>query len=84
MTCPTLNRPISPADKCKFVSQWADWFYNTTNSYTQGLARSLAYLWPAIVKDNQIEVAPQTAIVQHLRQHDIPEHNAIWTYLDVI
>jgi len=85
MTTPThRSRPKTCADKCRFIAEWSDWFYNTTNSFDGALGRSLAYLWPAIVKENQIEVAPQSAIVRHLREQDVPETNIIWRYIDVV
>lgn len=83
-TIPTNKRPITCAGMCRFIADWSDWFYENTNSFDGALGRQLAYLWPAVVKGNQIEVVPQSAIVKRLRQAGVPASNAIWNYIDVV
>ena len=78
------EKPNTEIEICKFIEVWSDWFYNTTDSFEGALGRSLAYLWPAIVKNNQIEVSSRSAIVQHLKRHSVSEENPIWTYIDIV
>jgi len=87
---PNLPKPENDRDTCAFIAEWSDWFYEHTNTFTGALGRQLAYLWPAVVKDHQVEVSSRSAIVKLLREHKVPgdlyceDYNAIWYYFDVV
>lgn len=67
-----------------FIALWSDWFYENTTTFNGAIGRSLAYLWPAIAKGNQIEVTRQHAIVRLLRSKNVHPDDPIWTYLDIV
>lgn len=64
------------------IREWSKWFYEKTNTFNGALGRQLAYLWPAIANDTQIEVSPSSAIVRLLIKEKFPDEN-IWNYIDV-
>ena len=74
---------MSNQQKIQLILKWSDWFVKHTNHYTESLARSLAYLWPAIASNQQIEVAPQSSIVQLLKLYKVPSEDEIWQYIDI-
>lgn len=78
-----LEKPEKPIEITSFIEWWSDWFYNHTETFNGSLGRQLAYLWPAIVKDNQIEVTSRSSIVRVLREDGVPEDDHIWRYIDV-
>lgn len=78
------GRPSTHEETCKFIHFWSLWFYNGTSTYSGAIGRQLAYLWPAIVDGNRIEVAKNSAIVQLLRNHGVSEKDAIWSYMDLV
>ena len=78
------REPKTPPKICLFIRKWSDWFYKHTESFDGALGRQLAYLWPAVVKGEQIEVTPQSAIVRLLRRHNIQDDDTIWCFIDII
>ena len=50
----------------------------------QPVGKQLAYLWPAVIGDMQVEVTTKSAIVKLLKVMSVPEDDEIWTYLDVV
>lgn len=78
-----LEKPQKPVEIISFIEWWSDWFYNHTESYNGALGRQLAYLWPAIVKGNKIEVTSRAAIVRVLNYMGVPKDNHIWRYIDI-
>jgi len=79
-----LEKPATPAEQIFFLTHWGEWFYNMTNSFNGALGTSLAYLYMSIVKGNQIELAPNAALVQLLKRNSIPDDNPIWNYIDIV
>ena len=86
---------ISPEETCvselassdeivDFIALWSDWFYENTDSFSGAIGRSLAYLWPAIIKGNQIEVTERHSIVKLLRKNHVDESDQIWMFIDVV
>jgi hypothetical protein len=71
-------------DKMELIQFWSNWFYNYTNSYKGSLALSLAYLWPAIVNGNQIEVSSRSTIVQVLKHNGVSANASIWRFIDIV
>ena len=74
---------MTDTDKVKTIQRWSKWFYDHTNTFNGAIGRELAYLWPAIINENVIEVAPNSAIVQLLKGENIDPHIEIWNYLDI-
>jgi hypothetical protein len=62
---------------------WYHWFFDHTESFEGELALELAYLWPAILADQQIDTIEQGPVVQLLRQHGIDRDQNIWRYLKI-
>jgi hypothetical protein len=76
---------LSSSDEIiNFIALWSDWFYENTPTFNGAIGRSLAYLWPAIAKNNQIEVTEQYAIVRLLRKHGVCDEDPIWKFIDVV
>lgn len=48
------------------------------------LGLELAYLWPAVISDHQIEVSKRDPIVRMLLENGIDESCKIWDYIDVV
>lgn len=71
-------------DAARFIRRWFNWFYEHTESLEGALGGQLAYLWPAILSESQIEVSSRSAIVQLLKREGIKPTDQIWTYLDVV
>lgn len=71
-------------EKLELVLKWSDWFYEHTETFRGSLGTQLAYLWPAILKDRQIEVSSRSTIVQILKQNEVPDTDNIWDYIDVV
>lgn len=69
--------------KIQLIQTWNEWFFTHTEYYTESLARSLAYLWPAIAKDELIEVSSQSTIVRLLQKYEVNPNEEIWNYLEV-
>lgn len=81
-----MEGPKSRGDteKLKLIRKWSDWFYDHTDTFRGSLGTQLAYLWPAILGDRQIEASSRSAIVQLLKRNEVPEHDDIWDYIDVV
>jgi hypothetical protein len=78
-----MKKPISDKKKVELIRFWSKWFYVNTETFSGALGRQLAYLWPAIINDNQIEVSERSAIVQILKHRVAPDSD-IWGYLDIV
>ncbi len=72
------------AEKMKLVKKWSRWFYDHTETFGGALGRQLAYLFPAIINDHQIEVSRRSSIVKTLKRGEVPETDDIWDYIDVV
>jgi len=88
---PDLPRPDYVDDQMTvtYIEEWSDWFYANTETFEGELGMQLAYLWPAIIKGNQIEVDIDSAIVRVLNENAVPndeqpEPNSIWSYIDAV
>lgn len=79
----TAGQYASCDEVIDFIALWSDWFYENTESFNGAVGRSLAYLWPAIVKRERIEVTERHAIVKLLRKHDVCNADPIWQFIDV-
>ncbi|TXH11781.1 MAG: hypothetical protein E6R04_00685 [Spirochaetes bacterium] len=66
------------------IRVWSEWFYHHTASFRGSLGVSLAYLWAAVVNNNQIEVSERSTIVRILRKHKVAPDTDIWSYLDIV
>jgi hypothetical protein len=75
---------MTAVEKIEFIQDWSDWFYDHSATFEGELGRQLAYLYPAIVKDEQIEVSSESEIVKLLTDNDIAPDDPIWNYIDVV
>ena len=78
------SKPRSDVEKLKLVREWSDWFYNHSTTYRGSLGLQLAYLWPAMLFDRQIEVSPRSSIVKLLKREGVDTSETIWEFLDVV
>lgn len=76
------DKPRTAEETLWFIGWWSDWFYRHSQTYDGALGRQLAYLWPAIVRGEKIEVTGRCAITKLLRAH-VGEFDPIWNYVDV-
>jgi len=79
-----MTNPLSDKKKVELIHFWSEWFYMNSETFNGALGKQLAYLWPAVVKDHQIEVSERSAIVKLLRKHKVAPDANIWSYLDIV
>lgn len=79
-----MKKLLSDKKKVEFIRIWSDWFYDHSSSYRGALGVQLAYLWPAIIREHQIEVSERSAIVKLLRKQKVAPDSDIWGYLDIV
>lgn len=75
---------MTDKEKIDFISHWSTWFYDYTDTYNGALGRQLAYLWPAVVNGNQIEVTSNSAIVKVLKRGNVGPCETIWQFIDIV
>jgi hypothetical protein len=70
--------------KLDLIKKWSEFFYQNAETFKGSLGTDLAYLWPAIIKGNKVEVSRRSRLISLLKEFEIPKDDVIWEYLDIV
>lgn len=78
---PTDRRPRqTQEERAEFVRRWYNWFFDNTDSF-EPFALDLAYLWPAILNDESIEVSENSELFVFLMTNGVERDSEIFQYI---
>jgi hypothetical protein len=77
-------------EKLALITKWSEIFYDNTETFEGEIALCLAYLWPAMVNDNVIEVdrdSPLVLLINNLHRQraiTLDDFQEISDYIEIV